>query len=108
MSDQPMPKTGIRLEIGGIPRLFALRWAGLVACQEAADAGPMVVYRSLLQADARAEVVRTVLLEGLRDAGEAHPGPIIDAYLADYPFGDAIVAAEKVMGAALLGPEAVS
>ena len=107
MSDQPTPKSAIRLELGGVQRLFSIRYQGLIACQDAADAGPMVIYRSLLQADTRVEVVRTILIEGLRDGGEAKPGPIIDAYLADYPFGDAIVVAEKVMGAALLGAEAV-
>lgn len=98
-------------EINGATRPFRFTIDGLRAVENAAgpadgaeNTGIMVVYRQMLEARASALTIRTALIEGLKGGGEVRPGPIVDAYLADYPLGDALVVAEKALSLALFGP----
>lgn len=93
------------ITVGGEQRRFHMKFNGLVAVEKAngAPTGPMEVYRRLLDGKAPAEVVRTIILEGLRGGGEAHPGPVVDQIFADYPYAFAVTVAETVLAAALVG-----
>lgn len=84
---------------------FRLPWGGLIAVQEACDAGPAHVLERLVTGRWMVQDIREVLFQGLLGGGmDAAPArKLIARYVEQAPLNENVIVAQAVLMAALAG-----
>lgn len=84
---------------------FRLPWAGLIAVQDACDAGPAHILERLSTGMWRVEDIRAVLFHGLVGGGmeREFARKLIGRFVEDAPLNENVLVAQAVLLAALNG-----